>query len=97
MSARTAGNVELCSAEYRAVEVPGSVTIFATGTHHTSGYTVFFEQSLPVVFPPEFTLWHTKPAGAVLQLVTPFTAHNSFPTSGKIEKVTVHDANGEIR
>ena len=94
MSTRTASNVEPCSAEYRAVEVPGSVTIFAVGTHHTTGYNVFFEQSPIDVFPPEFTLWHTKPAGAVLQVITPFTAHISFGESELIEKVIVHDASG---
>ena len=87
-------SVALCSAEYRAQQVPGAVLIFADGIHATSGYQVFFEQ-LPIeIFPPEFSLWHVAPSGIVLEVLTPFTTYTSFKSSGKIERVVVHDADG---
>lgn len=88
-------NIELCAASYRAQQVPGAVLIFADGIHPTSGYTVFFELSPIDVFPPEFILWHVKPSGIVLPVITPFTEYTSFQTSNKVEVVTVHDADGK--
>jgi hypothetical protein len=87
-------SVALCSASYRAQQVPGAVLIFADGMHPTSGYQAFFEQSPIDVFPPEFILWHVAPSGIVLQVLTPFTVYTSFKTTGQVERVAVHDANG---
>jgi hypothetical protein len=86
--------VALCAATYRAQQVPGAVIIFADGIHVTSGYAVFFEQSPLDIFPPEFLLWHVKPSGIVLEVLTPFTVYTSFKTTGKIERVVVHDDDG---
>jgi hypothetical protein len=91
---KTPTSLALCAATYRAEQVPGMVLIFADGIHATSGYTVFFEQSPLDVFPPEYQLWHVKPSGIVLEVLTPFTVYTSFKTTGKIERVVVHDANG---
>lgn len=91
---KTPASVALCAASYRAQQVPGAVLIFADGMHPTSGYQAFFEQSPLDVFPPEFILWHIAPSGIVLEVLTPFTVYTSFKTTGKIERVAVHDANG---
>lgn len=91
---KTPTSIALCAASYRAQQVPGAVLIFADGIHPTSGYEVFFELSPLDIFPPEFILWHVKPAGVVLDVLTPFTVYTSFKTTGEIERVAVHDANG---
>jgi hypothetical protein len=62
--------------------------------HPTSGYVVFFEKSPIDVFPPEFSVWHVKPSGIVLEVLTPFNIYTSFKTTGKVERVVVHDADG---
>lgn len=94
MANQQPSNVELCAAYYRAQQVPGAVFIFAEGFHPTSGYHVFFEQSPIDIFPPEFILWHVKPSGIVLQVITPFFVYTSFNAPSKIDAVVVHDANG---
>lgn len=95
MSSKVPQTVGPCAASYRAEQIPGAVLIFANGVHPTSGYAVFFEK-LPIdVFPPEFSLWHVKPSGIVLDVITPFTKYTSFTTKQKIDTVVVHDANGK--
>ena len=95
MSMSMPKTVGLCAASYRAEQVPGAVLIFAHGIHSTSGYVVFFEQSPIDVFPPEFSLWHVKPSGVVLDVITPFTEYTSFIAKEKIDTVVVHDVNGK--
>lgn len=87
-------SIEPCAASYRAQQVPSEIITFAEGIHPTSGYKVFFEQSPIDVFPPEFILWHVKPSGIVLPVITPFWLYTSFKASEKIDAVFVHDANG---
>lgn len=94
MNTNQPGSVELCAATYRATQVPGEVIIFAEGIHPTSGYKVFFELSPIDIFPPEFILWHVKPSGIVLPVLTPFMEYTSFKAADKIDAVFVHDANG---
>jgi len=94
MTSLQPANVELCVATYRAEQIPGAVVIHAQGIHRTSGYQVFFDQAPITVFPPEFSLWHVKPAGIVLEVITPFAAHTTFRATQKVEKVIVHDAAG---
>ncbi|HEY6764432.1 MAG TPA: hypothetical protein VI386_06645, partial [Candidatus Sulfotelmatobacter sp.] len=43
---------------------------------------------------PEFGLWHKKPSGFVLQVITPFSVHAHFAASQSVRKIVVHDANG---
>ncbi|MFZ0523888.1 MAG: hypothetical protein WAL95_22880 [Candidatus Acidiferrales bacterium] len=91
--------LELCSAEYTAtlVQVPDGnpqIWILAKGEHPTSGYEVTFHQAPLDVYPPEFSLWHLKPAGRSLDVITPFAKFTSFDARGKVEKVTVVDAGG---
>jgi len=95
MANRHGPTVELCSGNYYAEQVPGSVIIHALGRHMTGGYHVFFEQSLITVFPPEFSLWHVKPQGLVTQVIRPFAVHTNFPATAGVAKVAVHDANGK--
>jgi hypothetical protein len=95
MNSNQPTSVELCAASYRAQQVPGAVLIFAEGIHPTSGYQVFFEQSLIDIFPPQFILWHVKPSGIVLDVLTPFFVYTSFKATDKIDAVIVHDANGK--
>ena len=90
-------NVSLCSASYSAEQVPGVVLIHAHGFHPTSGYQVFFEQSMLTIFPPEFLLWHIKPSGPVLEVITPFSVSTSFRADKPVEAVVVHDADGKHR
>ena len=99
MANETPKTVAPCAAAYRAEHVPGAVILHASGIHDTSGYQVFFEQLPLRVFPPQFSLWHVKPAGAALPVITPFAVVTSFEASGSIESVVVHDAAGrqEIR
>jgi hypothetical protein len=86
--------LELCVGSYHAQQIGQTVIVVATGAHATSGFQVFLEQSPIDVFPPEFTLWHKKPSGVVLQVITPFSVSAHFATSQPVGKITVHDANG---
>lgn len=90
----TNDNRALCTATYRAQQMPGTVIIYAEGVHGTTGYQVFFEQSPIRIFPPQFSLWHVEPTGIVGQGLTPFEAQVSFPATDTVERVTVHDATG---
>lgn len=90
---------ELCSAEYvvTLVPVPGGpakISILAHGVHPTSGYEVIFHKSPQEVYPPEFSLWHLKPAGTSLDVITPFAKFMSFEAHGKVNKVRITDATG---
>ena len=88
-------NVSLCLASYNAEQVPGVVLIHAHGFHPTSGYHVFFELSPLDIFPPQFLLWHIKPSGPVLDVITPFSVSTSFLASEPIKTVVVYDADGK--
>jgi hypothetical protein len=90
---------ELCAAEYTATRVPGldgpaKIFITAQGVHPTSGYSVMFHTSPLDVYPPEFSLWHIKPAGRSLDVLTPFTALTAFDESKQVQNVVVVDAAG---
>jgi hypothetical protein len=95
MASKQPRNIELCVATYRAQQVPGVVMLTATGLHPTSGYVTFFEQALIDVFPPEFTLWHVRPGGIVLEVFTPFVVAITFKAAKPVEKIVVHDAAGK--
>ena len=81
--------------KYSAQQVPGAVLIFASGSHTTSGYKVRFQDTPIAVFPPEYQFMHVKPTGIVLQVVTPFSAHTSFPATTTVKQVVVHDKQGK--
>ena len=90
---------ELCAAEYTATRVPvpdGPTKIFiaAQGVHSVSGYRVFFHRGQIDVYPPEFSLWHIKPAGVSLDVLTPFTELTAFDETKRVESVVVVDATG---
>ena len=63
-------SVEAHSATYRGQKIRSAIIVAANGVHPTSGYSVFFERSSLGIFPPEFSLWHTKPNGIVLDVIT---------------------------
>jgi hypothetical protein len=86
--------LELCAGTYRAQKVPGSVVIFADGVHPTTGFRTFWHRDTPDVFPPTFSLWHIRPDGVVLQVLTPFAVSTSFQTTQELARVRVHDVNG---
>jgi len=94
MSNDKPNTVAMCTATYRAEQVPGVVMIYAHGMHPTTGYQVFFEQALIDIFPPQFSLWHVQPTTIVAEVITPFGAQASFPATETVDTVTVHDANG---
>ena len=101
-SGGTAAQAELCAAQYSAtiVQVPDGgdeVFIQATGVHPTSGYEVFFQKSPLDVYPPEFSLWHVKPSGPALDVITPFSKFTGFKVEGPVKQVTITDANGRHR
>lgn len=94
-----AAQAELCAAKYSAtsVQIPDGgdeVFIQASGVHPTSGYEVFFQKSPLDVYPPEFSLWHVKPSGPALDVITPFSRFTGFKTEGPVKQVTITDANG---
>lgn len=95
MSARSAPAVALCRGSYRAEQAPGMVIVHATGFHPTSGHQAFFEHLPTIVPPPMLQLWHTKPTGIVLEVVTPFAITTTFPSRERLKQVTVIDAAGE--
>jgi hypothetical protein len=88
------GAIQPCAGRYSAQQVPGLVIVRAEGMHPTSGYQVILEQTPPDVFPPEFALWHIKPTGTVLDVVTPFQVQRSFPASATVSAIRIHDASG---
>jgi hypothetical protein len=94
ISSEAPKSIGLCAASYGAEQVPGLVLVYAHGFHMTSGYKVFFERSPIDVYPPEFVLWHIKPSGVVLEVITPFTEMTEFRADKKVAKVVVHDSNG---
>jgi hypothetical protein len=88
--------IERCAARYAAQQLPDyMVTIFAFGTHPTSGYRVFFSQLPYPVFPPQFELLHVKPSSPTSQVVTPFVKSTAFDAHSAIRELTVHDVGGE--
>ena len=99
MTAHQSPRPELCSAEYSATLVPvpdGTPKIFVTaqGVHPTSGYEVMFHTSPIDVFPPQFSLWHLKPSGPVLEVLTPFTKFTAFDSKQTVKSVEIIDASG---
>jgi hypothetical protein len=92
---------ELCNeagdVKYAAVWQKGEVTLTASGSHPTAGYRVFFEQSMLMIYPPEFSLKHQRPTGMVAQVITPFSVQTSFKAEEKPQAITVHDAKGRNR
>jgi hypothetical protein len=99
MTAHESPRPELCSAEYSATVVPvpdGNPKIFVTaqGVHPTSGYEVSFHTGPMDVYPPQFSLWHLKTSGPVLDVLTPFTKFTAFDVKGEVKSVVVVDATG---
>jgi hypothetical protein len=91
--------LEPCIADYTATlipipDAPARVYITAQGVHPTTGYEVQFHRSPIDVYPPEFSLWHLKPTGPVLEALTPFTSFISFELAGAVDHVAIHDAAG---
>jgi hypothetical protein len=87
-------HVELCAGSYHACRLPGTVLVFAEGIHATSGFHTFWFHDAHDGTPAELSLWHLRPTGVVLQVVTPFSVATSFQTTADIRSVTVHDSEG---
>ena len=85
----------LCKATYTAIQLQGTVYIFAQGTHPTPGYTTFFKKAPIRVFPPQFSLMCKKPNGMVTQVLAPFSASTSFRSPQLVESVTITDSEGQ--
>lgn len=86
--------LELCAGTYYAQQIGHTVNLTATGGHPTSGYDVFLQQSPVDVFPPEFALYHRKPSGTVLDVITPFSISKHFVSAKPVNVIVVHDAEG---
>src|SRR5262245_54354777 len=93
--------LELCNesgdVKYSATWQNGRVTLSASGSHPTAGYRVLFEQSMLMIYPPEFSLKHQRPTGMAAQVITPFSVQTSFKADEKPQAITVHDARGRNR
>jgi hypothetical protein len=83
---------ELCHGTYVATQHAGQITIFAVGSHPTTGYKVYFE---PYRMPNTYGLIHERPQGIVGQMVTPFAVHTSYYHAGELKSVLVIDATGK--
>jgi hypothetical protein len=101
MQPENATQAELCNeagnVKYTAAWQQGVVKLTASGSHPTAGYRVFFEQSMLMIYPPEFILKHQRPTGMAAQVITPFTVQTSFKSEEKPQAITVHDAKGRNR
>src|SRR5580704_3444600 len=98
-SGGTPPSPDICLARYSVTlaQIPdgGSrVFILAEGVHPTSGYEVFFHKSPLSVYPPEFSLWHVKTAGPILEVITPFAKFTGFAAEGAVDIVKITDAAG---
>jgi len=82
---------ELCQGTYSATQHDKQITIFAIGSHPTTGYVVYFE---PYKMQNTYGLFHERPQGIVGQMVTPFAVHTSYYHAGELKSVTVIDATG---
>lgn len=82
---------ELCHGTYLAVRNAAQVTVFAVGSHPTTGYNVYFE---PIRMPNAYALFHERPQGIVGQMVTPFAVYTSYHHAGELKSVMVTDAAG---
>jgi hypothetical protein len=82
---------ELCHGTYSATQHAGQVTIFAVGSHLTTGYNVYFE---PIKMPNTYELFHEKPNSIAGQMVTPFAVYTSYYHAGELKSVHVIDAAG---
>lgn len=85
---------EMCRATYHAQQIAGSLTIFANGVHHRTGYEVSFERVGVTILPPHFSFMHQAPSSSVLNKITPFTHHLTVPMEKKVDKVVIYDAAG---
>jgi flavin-binding protein dodecin len=81
---------------YTAEQNLYDVIIHAEGVNPTTGWKQWFVM-LPIeIWPPQFEVLHQAPdVGGTVE--SPFHIYTSFPARGRIEEVTVHDANGEHR
>ena len=86
--------LELCEGTYRAEKLPGTVLVFAGGIHPTSGYQTFWAEDSPNRVPIQLSLWHVRPTGPVLQVITPFSVCTSFQTTHDVANVSIRDASG---
>ena len=86
--------LELCVGTYYAQQIAHTINLTATGGHPTTGYEVFLQQSPIDVFPPEFALYHRKPSGTVLDVITPFSISKQFVAAETVKLIVVHDAEG---
>ena len=82
---------ELCHGTYSAAQHAGQVTVFAVGSHPTTGYHVYFE---PLKMPNAYQLFHEKPQSIAGQMVTPFAVQTSYAHAGHLKSVLVIDAAG---
>ena len=92
---------ELCNeagdGKYSAVWQKGKVTLTASGSHRTAGYRVLFEQTMLMIYPPQFSLKHQAPSGMAAAVITPFSVTTSFKADEKPQAIIVHDAKGQKR
>jgi hypothetical protein len=82
---------ELCHGNYSATQHAGRVTVFAVGSHPTTGYKVYFE---PVRMQNAYELYHERQDGSVGNIVTHFAVQTSYDHAGDLKSVLVTDATG---
>jgi hypothetical protein len=79
---------------FRAVQVPGQITLYISGNKPTPRSRVWLEPSLLSVFPPEYILVLEPPEGPDIDVIVPFLAQVSFRAANPEKTVTVHDSKG---
>jgi hypothetical protein len=87
--------LELCAASYSAHKLPGTILVFAHGVHPTSGFRTLWAHDVAGRSPATLVLWHLRPTGPVLHVITPFSACTSVQTTEDLRSITVRDATGE--
>jgi hypothetical protein len=85
---------EPCVAQYRVERTCGTITVFATGVHRTSGFVTYLTREPGGDFPPRFSLWHVRSTEPQLYVVTPFASWISFQTTRDVDTLEVRDARG---
>lgn len=89
-----AGKPELGLGTYRAEQISDAVIVHADGETPTAGWTVWLQEAMIDVYPPEFTLYWEPPDGLAADVVTPFHVQADFFAEEPVRQVTIRDLHG---
>lgn len=86
--------VPCAAAAYAATQKGNVVTLVAEGEHPTGGWTTELVQQPQRIFPPQFALVCTPPAGPATQVISPYRATASFQSRQAVREVILFDKKG---